>query len=181
GEGRERDAVAPALVEVPCLDPAQAVALARLAMAAEDLLGPVEVEWALDDDGFQILQSRPLRVAPVRAPDALWLRHRALRGQPAGIGWGSGKACIVLTEHDLDRVETGNVLVTRVAGPALTAVLPRVAGVVAELGGSTSHLAALARERAIPAVLGVAGATRSIPHGATIAVDGVAGVVRWVR
>src|SRR5262249_58787659 len=124
GEGRERDAVAPALVEVPCLDPAQAVALARLAMAAEDLLGPVEVEWALDDDGFQILQSRPLRVAPVRAPDALWLRHRALRGQPAGIGWGSGKACIGLTEHDLDRVGTGHVLRTRGPVRGVRRVLP---------------------------------------------------------
>ncbi len=71
-------------------------------------------------------------------------------------------------------------LVARVAGPALTAVLPRVAGVVAERGGSTSHLAALARERGIPAVLGVPGATRHIPEGAVVAVDGVAGVVRWM-
>ena len=72
-------------------------------------------------------------------------------------------------------------LVTRVAGPALMSVLPLVAGVVAELGGSSSHLAALARERGIPAVLGVAGATRRIPEGAMVAVDGVAGVVRWTR
>jgi pyruvate,water dikinase len=53
--------------------------------------------------------------------------------------------------------------------------------VVAELGGSSSHLAALARERGIPAVLGVPGATRRIPEGAMVAVDGVAGVVRWMR
>jgi len=39
---------------------------------------------------------------------------------------------------------------------------------------STSHLAALAGERGIPAVLD---ATRRIPEGATVAVDGVAGVV----
>jgi pyruvate,water dikinase len=78
-------------------------------------------------------------------------------------------------------VKLGDVLVTQVAGPALTAVLPRVAGVVAELGGSTSHLAALARERGIPAVLGVGEATRRIPPGATVAVDGVTGIVRWMR
>ena len=52
-------------------------------------------------------------------------------------------------------------------------------GVVAELGGSTSHLAALARERGIPAVLGVPGATERIPHGAEVAVDGITGIVRW--
>ena len=87
----------------------------------------------------------------------------------------------MIHEHDLEHVKVGDVLVTQVAGPALTAVLPRVAGVVAELGGSTSHLASLARERGIPAVLGVLDATRRIPEGATVAVDGVAGVVRWMR
>ena len=65
-------------------------------------------------------------------------------------------------------------------GPALSGT-PRVAGVVAELGGSTSHLASLARERGIPMVLGVLDATQRIPDGVQIAVDGVAGVVRWMR
>ena len=64
---------------------------------------------------------------------------------------------------------------------ALSHVLPSVAGVVAELGGSTSHLASLARERGIPMVLGVLDATARIPDGSTVAVDGVAGVVRWMH
>ncbi|MBI4609794.1 MAG: pyruvate, phosphate dikinase [Candidatus Rokubacteria bacterium] len=174
-------AVARELVEAPCLDAGQVRELAGMVLAAEAVLRrPVEVEWALGAEGLQILQARPLRVEPRQAPDELWLRHPGLRGQPAGVGWGSGPARIVLSEHDLEHVEPGEVLVTQVAGPALTAVLPWVAGVVAELGGSTSHLAALARERAIPTVLGVAGATRRIPEGAIVAVDGVAGVVRWV-
>ena len=72
-------------------------------------------------------------------------------------------------------------LVTRVAGPALSHILTRVAGVVAERGGSTSHMASLARERGIPMVLGVLDATSRIPNGSTVAVDGVAGVVRWMN
>jgi pyruvate,water dikinase len=56
-----------------------------------------------------------------------------------------------------------------------------VAGVVTERGGSTSHFASLARERGVPMVLGVADATRQIPDGAQVAVDGVAGIVRWMR
>jgi len=59
-------------------------------------------------------------------------------------------------------------------------VLSRVAGVVTERGGSTSHFASLARERGIPMVLGVGDATRRIPDGAQVAVDGVAGIVRWM-
>jgi pyruvate,water dikinase len=97
------------------------------------------------------------------------------------VGWGAGRACVVSCECELSRVGAGDVLVTRVAGPALSAILPRVAGVVAELGGSTSHLASLARERGIPMVLGVLDATQRIPEGAQVAVDGVAGVVRWMR
>lgn len=171
-----------ALASKPCLDRAQAVALGRLLRRVEDILGmPVEIEWALDDAGFKLLQARPLHLEPARVPDEIWLRHPGLNGHPAGVGWGSGRACVVNCECELARVAPGDILVTKVAGPALSQVLPRVAGVVAELGGSTSHLASLARERGIPMVLGVLDATQRIPDGVQLAVDGVAGVVRWMR
>ena len=88
---------------------------------------------------------------------------------------------VVNCECELSRIEHGDILITKVAGPALSQILPRVAGVVAERGGSTSHLASLARERGIPMVLGVLDATRRIPNGVRVAVDGVAGVVRWMH
>jgi len=182
GHGEMLASVERALVAAPCLEPGQAVQLGRMLRKAEDLAGtPVEIEWALGDDGFKLLQARPLHVAPATVPDEIWLRHPGLNGHPAGIGWGTGRACVVNCECELTRVAPGDVLVTKVAGPSLSHVLPRVAGVVAELGGSTSHLASLARERGIPMVLGVLDATRHIPDGAQVAVDGVAGVVRWVR
>jgi pyruvate,water dikinase len=182
GAGPEWRAVARERVEAPCLEPAEAEALGRLVLEAESVLGSaVEIEWAKDGGGFWILQARPLRVEPRGETDEVWSRHPALTGQPAGVGWGTGPACIVLDERDLDRVKMGSVVVTQVGGPALAAVLPRAVGVVAELGGSTSHLAALARERGIPAVLGARGATRRIPEGASVAVDGILGVVRWIK
>jgi len=182
GHGEVAAPVAEALVAAPCLEPGQAVQLGRLLRKAEDVLGmPVEIEWALDDSGFKLLQARPLHVEPAPVPEEIWLRHPGLNGHPAGIGWGTGRACVVNCECELTRVAPGDVLVTKVAGPSLSYVLPRVAGVVAELGGSTSHLASLARERGIPMVLGVLDATRHIPDGVQVAVDGVAGVVRWVR
>jgi pyruvate,water dikinase len=169
------------LVDAPCLDAAQAVTLGRMMRKAEAVVGgPVEIEWALDDAGFKLLQARPLTVEPAAVPDEIWLKHPGLSGHPAGIGWGAGRAVVVSCECELARVAPGDVLVTRVAGPALSHVLPRVAGVVAELGGSTSHLASLARERGIPMVLGVLDATSRIPDGSQVAVDGVAGVVRWM-
>lgn len=165
-----------------CLTASQAMALGRLLRRVEDTMGmPVEIEWARDDSGFKLLQARPLHLELPRVPKEVWLRHPSLGGHPAGVGWGAGRACVVNCECELARVAPGDILVTRVAGPSLGAVLPRVAGVVAELGGSTSHLAALARERGIPMVLGALDATQRIPDGAQVAVDGVAGVVRWMR
>jgi pyruvate,water dikinase len=181
GVGAVAQAVPRELVSAPCLDAAQAVTLGRMMRKCEAVVGgPVEIEWALDDKGFKLLQARPLTVEPITVPDEIWLQHPGLNGHPAGIGWGAGRACVVSCECELSRVAPGDVLVTRVAGPALVHVLPRVAGVVAELGGSTSHLASLARERGIPMVLGVLDATRRIPDGSQVAVDGVAGVVRWI-
>jgi phosphoenolpyruvate synthase/pyruvate phosphate dikinase len=182
GHGEVAAPVDQALVAKPCLEHGQATQLGRMLRKAEDVLGiPVEIEWALDDSGFKLLQARPLHVEPATVPDEIWLRHPGLNGHPAGIGWGTGRACVINCECELSRVAPGDVLVTKVAGPSLSYVLPRVAGVVAELGGSTSHLASLARERGIPMVLGVLDATRQIPDGVPVAVDGVAGVVRWMR
>ena len=165
----------------PTLDPDRVRELGTLLRRTEEIMGmPVEIEWALDDAGFKLLQARPLHVAPAAVPDEVWLRHPGLNGHPAGVGWGAGRACVVSCECELSRVGPGDVLVTKVAGPSLSQVLPHVAGVVAELGGSTSHLASLARERGIPAVFGVPEATSRIPDGVQVAVDGVAGVVRWI-
>jgi pyruvate,water dikinase len=187
GTGTTTQTVPDELVRQPCLDAGQAVTLGRMLRKAENVMSknfsgmPVEIEWALDEAGFRLLQARPLHVQPIRVPDEIWLQHPGLSGHPAGIGWGSGRAVVVNCECELARVAQGDILVTKVAGPALSHILSRVGGVVAELGGSTSHLASLARERGIPMVLGVLDATRQIPDGAQVAVDGVAGIVRWLR
>src|SRR6266851_801017 len=176
-----RRAFSRSLFSAPCLEPEQVAELGLLMRKTEALMGgPVEIEWALDDSGIKLLQARPLQVGAARVPDEIWLNHPRLSGHPAGIGWGTGRACVINCECELARVAPGDVLVTTVAGPALAEILPRVAGVVAELGGSTSHLASLARERGVPMVLGVPDATRRIPDGSQVAVDGVAGVVRWM-
>ena len=163
-----------------CLDQAQAIELSRYMQRAENLLGEaVEIEWAQDAHGFKLLQARPLHVETAPLLDQTWSRHPGLRGQPSGTGSATGRACVINCECELSRAGPGDILVTKVASPSLSQVLPKVAGVVAELGGSTSHLASLARERGVPMVLGVLEATQKIPDGAEIGIDGVMGMVRW--
>lgn len=174
--------VSKAMAETPCLSGAEAEELGKLLLRVEQFMEmPVEIEWAIDEQGFKLLQARPLHTQEATVPDAVWEGQPRINGHAAGIGWGTGRACVINCECELSRVSPGDILVTKVAGPALSHILTKVAGVVAERGGSTSHMASLARERGIPMVLGVLDATQRIPDGSTVAVDGVAGVVRWMN
>ncbi|MET9968552.1 PEP-utilizing enzyme, partial [Streptomyces sp. NPDC006356] len=70
------------------------------------------------------------------------------------------------------------VLVVRTLDPALAPLLPGLTGLVAQTGSPLSHLAVLAREFGLPAVVGATDAVRRFPPGARLTVDGTAGDVR---
>ncbi|MFJ2885852.1 PEP/pyruvate-binding domain-containing protein [Streptomyces sp. NPDC087305] len=70
------------------------------------------------------------------------------------------------------------VLVVRTLDPALAPHLPGLAALVAQTGSPLSHLAVLAREFGVPAVVGATDAVRRYPPGSRIAVDGTTGDVR---
>jgi pyruvate,water dikinase len=78
------------LVSEPCLNQVQAAELGRLLLETEQVMGmPVEIEWALDDAGFKLLQARPLHTQAAEVPDEIWLKHPRLNGHPrasAGLG-----------------------------------------------------------------------------------------------
>ncbi|CAM5654357.1 rifamycin-inactivating phosphotransferase [Streptomyces griseorubiginosus] len=59
--GTQETAVDAARQEQPALTDAQAVELVRLGRVVEDRFGrPQDIEWCLTDDGFHIVQSRPI-------------------------------------------------------------------------------------------------------------------------
>ena len=66
---------------------------------------------------------------------------------------------------------------TSVTTPAWTSLFAMASAVVTDIGGPLSHSSIVAREYGIPAVLGTAVATRRIPDGARVRVDGDAGTV----
>lgn len=71
------------------------------------------------------------------------------------------------------------IVVAHELSPGLTVQLDReqVVGLVSEEGTRTAHAAILAHSLGIPAVMGVAGALASIPHGTTILLDGQSGTI----
>lgn len=88
-----------------------------------------------------------------------------------------GVARVVRTIADFDEVAEGDVLVCQMTNPAWVVLFTKIAGLVTDTGGTTSHPAVLAREFGIPAVVGTSEATRRISTGDRIRVDGTAGVV----
>ena len=79
--------------------------------------------------------------------------------------------------HDFGRMQPGDVLVASITTPAWTSLFAMAAAVVTDIGGPLSHSSIVAREYGIPAVLGTNVATRRIPDGARVRVDGDAGTV----
>jgi phosphohistidine swiveling domain-containing protein len=88
-----------------------------------------------------------------------------------------GTARLVRTVSEFDEVAEGDILVCQMTNPAWVVLFTKIAGLVTDTGGTTSHPAVLAREFGIPAVVGTSGASRRINTGDRIRVDGTAGVV----
>lgn len=100
-----------------------------------------------------------------------------VRGQPASPGSYEGRARVIRSPSELDGVRHGDVVVTAATTPAFNVVLALAGAVVTDRGGTLSHTAIVAREFGIPAVVGTREATRTIPDGAQVRVDGGTGEV----
>ena len=104
----------------------------------------------------------------------------ALSGECAAPGRCRGRARVVHGPVDFARFTPGDVLVAAYTDPAWTPILELAAGLVLDAGGQLSHGAIVARELGIPALVNVAGATRTLRDGDVVEVDTAAGVVRVV-
>ncbi len=125
-------------------------------------------------------QEKPFKlVAKPAEQDAKILPENTLTGQAGSPGTGSGPACLAPETTALPDVARGDVLVAENAGPLWTPVLASLAGIVLEEGSLAEHIAIMAREYGIPAVMNVSEATQRIPPGAQVVVDGTNGVVAW--
>src|SRR6185295_6435253 len=103
--------------------------------------------------------------------------ERKVEGIAGSPGSVEGIARLVQTIDEFDQVENGDILVCQMTNPAWVVLFTRIAGLVTDTGGTTSHPAVLSREFGIPAVIGTSDATRRIRTGDRIRVDGSAGVV----
>jgi pyruvate,water dikinase len=102
-------------------------------------------------------------------------------GQMNGIagspGVVTGMARLIRGPEEFGKLQNGDILVAPLTNPVWTPLFAIASGIVTEVGGNLSHGAIVAREYGIPAVMGVAGATKLVQEEQTITVDGNTGIV----
>ncbi|MGR9099234.1 MAG: PEP/pyruvate-binding domain-containing protein [Gammaproteobacteria bacterium] len=89
-----------------------------------------------------------------------------------------GKAVVVLDPKKTPPA-AGRILVARSTDPGWAFHIASARGIVIEKGSVLSHTAIISRELGIPTVVGAADATKRIPDGSNVRIDGAAGEVRW--
>ena len=107
--------------------------------------------------------------------------ERIVTGLGASPGVVEGIARVVRTVDEFDEVRAGDILVCQMTNPAWVVLFTKIAGLVTDTGGTTSHPAVLAREFGIPAVIGTSVATQRICTGDRLRLDGSAGLVEILR
>ena len=99
-----------------------------------------------------------------------------LTGKTTSTGKVTGVARVVRELSQIGTVNKGEILIVHATDPGWTPVFMLITGIVLETGGLISHGALLAREYGLPGVQ-IPGALELIPDGATITLDGDAGMV----
>src|SRR4029077_16764057 len=175
-----------ATVEVPeadrrrfCLSDADLETLARQALVIEEhYQRPMDIEWGKDGATGEIfiLQARPETVQSRggRTIQRYTLKGRSrvlASGRSIGQRIGAGPARVIRDVSEIARVQPGDVLVSDITDPDWEPVMKRAAAIVTNRGGGTCHAAIIARELAIPAVVGCGDATRRIADGQPITVS----------
>lgn len=100
-----------------------------------------------------------------------------LKGIGCSMGRTTGKAQVVLDPSASGKFEKGGILVAPFTSPSWTPLFLTARAIVAEVGGTSSHGAIVAREYGIPCVTSVKNATKIIRNGDVLTVDGEQGIV----
>jgi rifampicin phosphotransferase len=100
-----------------------------------------------------------------------------LRGIPISGGQVIGPVRFVRSMEDWNRVCRGDILVVSVIDPGMAPLFGVAAGLVAEMGGTLSHGAIIAREYGLPAVANVSGVIASLKEGDQISLDAERGEI----
>jgi len=101
----------------------------------------------------------------------------SIQGVPGSAGVASGRARVILDPSDPGMMEAGDILIAPSTDPAWTPLFMAASAVVVNVGGQISHSIIVSRELGLPCVVSATDATKRIPDGAVVEVDGSAGTI----
>jgi phosphohistidine swiveling domain-containing protein len=118
---------------------------------------------------------RPANVAP-----EIELQEGATEFIGLAASGGRIKAQVKILESVLesDKLNKGDILVTKQTDPGWAMVFPLISGLIVERGGALSHGAIVAREFGIPAVIGIKNITTILKDGQEVILDGNLGKIQ---
>ncbi len=145
----------------------------------------MDIEWAKDGASGQlfIVQARPETVHSQKKGSKLKKYELKEKGQVLAEGTGiggkiaSGKARLLSSPEESEKLQEGEVLVTDRTNPDWDPVLEKASAIVTNSGGRTSHAAIVAREIGAVAVIGAKDATEKIKDGQEVTVSAAGGNV----
>ncbi|HEX7817703.1 phosphoenolpyruvate synthase [Dyella sp.] len=163
-----------------CMTDADVEELARQALIIEKhYQRPMDIEWAKDGNTgkLYIVQARPETVKSRAHATQLERFHLLEKGKVLAEGRaigqkiGAGKARVVRSLDDMNKVQPGDVLIADMTDPDWEPVMKRASAIVTNRGGRTCHAAIIARELGVPAVVGTGNALNTIPDGKEVTVS----------
>ena len=154
--------------------------LANWATDIERIYGkPMDIEWAKDGmtGNLYIVQARPETIESRKDSNLLKtyrLKQSATAltvGDSVGNAIVSGQVCYLSDPTQAEIFPAGAILVTERTDPDWVPVMKKAAGIITDLGGTTSYAAIVSRELQVPAIVGTGDATQILKNTAVITLD----------
>lgn len=198
-EGDKHVSVPAELRKKQKLSDEQILDLAKVGLNIEKHYGkPQDTEFAIERGKIYMVQSRPITTLGKKqdtsdnnqtnsksqntkedqsAGQPIDQSTVLLKGAAASLGMAFGPVKLIHKPDEIDKVLSGDVLVTEQTTPDFVPAMRRAKAIVTDTGGRTCHAAIVSRELGIPCVVGTDTATHVLKTGQMITVDGGKGLV----
>ena len=105
-------------------------------------------------------------------------KSSSLKGLGANNGIVTATARVIESFDEIDRLQEGDILVTKFTDTGWTPKFAILSGIVTEYGGVLCHAAIVSREYGIPAIVSCTDIMSKIKDGETITINGTTGEIR---
>ncbi len=109
------------------------------------------------------------------------LKQSNASGKSTYSGVFEGKVRVINSRKDLEKVLSGEVLISNMFTPEMAIFCRKAGALVTEEGGITCHAAIISRELKIPCIVGVKDACKIFSNGKIVRVDSKKGIINLIK